>query len=264
VVVDALDGSAHPSSGCDVRGRARGDRSAGTDDPSFSIFFASLLALVPRLEPASARYRAPINVRSWETTGDRLRRSLGIGGAIAVGVLLSSSIATDGSVLGSVLVALVLGGLYTAISEWVQRGFAKARDTLRLPERMPETADAPPPVVGTTWDWSRAALVAAIGLVTGGALSVPEEDLGAGIGGGLAVVAALSPFVWFGKSSLAAPFQHQREVFRANLRYSLLRGALFSGIVPAIVSRCTWRTAKVPIAKAMVRWVAIPRCWGSP
>jgi hypothetical protein len=208
---------------------------AATDDPGFVFLFALLLGLLPRLEPASARYRAPLMLRSWATTRDRLRRSLAIGCAIAVGTLASTLGDPDEALVGSLMLALVVGGIYAVMSEWVQRGFAKARETLRLPLRRVETADSPPSVIGTTWDWSRAAIVLAIGLVSAAFVGLPGDGFIAGVGGGLAVAAALSPFVWFGKSSISAPFQRQREVFRANARYALCRGALFSLIVPAVM-----------------------------
>ena len=206
-----------------------------TTDPAFVPFFGLMLALVPRLEPVSARFRAPFMVRSWVTTRDRLRRSLGIGCAIAVVVFTTFVGDPQEPAIGIVLAAIALGGFYAALSEAVQSGFAKARDKLHLPLRKIETADSPPPIIGLTWDWSRAAVVVAIALMFGALIALPEDDGLAGAGGGLALGLALSPFVWFGKSSLSAPFQRQREVFRANFRYSLCRGALFSLIVPAVM-----------------------------
>lgn len=193
-------------------------------DAVYAMLLALLLGLVPRLEPASTRFRGVVWVRSWPTTHDRLRRSTGIGTAVFASVC-GFGVRDGMNILLILPFGLRFGMIYSATSEWVQRGFGYVRDMLHLPLRT-EERDAPPPASGISLDWSRAALVISVGIAF--AARHTADGVLASIMQGVIFALALSPFAWFGKSALSTPLHRQREIFRANLRYSMTRGVLIA------------------------------------
>jgi hypothetical protein len=176
-------------------------------------------------------------------------------------------LADDEGVVGAAVFAVPFGAMAAAIVEGLQLATAKGRDKLHLQRPLPEPPDVPPDVIGVSLDWSRLALVAAIGALWAAFVSISVGPAAA-VACGLALSLTLASFAWFGKSALHAPVQGQRKLFRKNLGFGLARGALYSLVVPALFipivlddstlgESGSEQHTNLEIAVAIVAWVVL-------